>query len=118
MACAVKAWRKPLGGVVEQGMVILRSFRNLGGLQSSFAKSAARAPLYKWPRRVRLCHCTLSETGTCARVHPPQGGWMGWEKSESSHSTGEVGERIPSGAHGGKGKIGSRRLRRERWLEH
>ena len=39
------AWRGPLGGVAERGMVILRSFRNLGGLWSSFAKVAARASL-------------------------------------------------------------------------
>ncbi|MFN2330234.1 MAG: hypothetical protein ABR612_15100, partial [Chromatocurvus sp.] len=45
MVGAATAWHRPLGGVVEQGMVILGSPRNLGGLPSSLAKVAARAPL-------------------------------------------------------------------------
>lgn len=45
MVGAATAWHRLLGGVVEQGMVTLRSPRNLGGLPSSFAKSAARASL-------------------------------------------------------------------------
>jgi len=36
-----------------------------------------------------------------------QSGEMRMEKSESSHSTDEAGERDPKGASGGKGKIGS-----------
>ena len=47
MARTVTAWFEPLCGVVEQGMVTLRSFRNLGGLQSSLVQSAVRAPLYE-----------------------------------------------------------------------
>lgn len=115
MVGAATAWYGPLGGVVEQGMVILRSPRNLGGLPSSFVKAAARASLKQKVQasgsRVRY---RLDPNDTNTRVHCLQREWMGQEKSESSHSTGETGERAPSGACGGKGKIGLRCLRRER----
>src|SRR5450631_2838155 len=62
------------------------------------------------------CSAERSEERTNAMVRAPvKGARMRSEKSESSRSTDDVGERIPSGAGGGKGKIGSRCSRRDRW---
>ena len=62
------------------------------------------------------CSAERSEERTNAMVRAPvKGARMRSERSESSRSTDEAGERIPSGAGGGKGRIGSRCSRRDRW---
>ena len=83
------------------------------------AKTTVRAPFNQVVQVAGMaCSAERSEERTNAMVRAPvKGARMRSEKSEFSRSTDEVGERIPSGAGGGKGKIGSRCSRRDRWWE-
>jgi hypothetical protein len=83
-------------------------------------RQTVRAPFNQVVQVVGMtCSAERSEERTNAMVRAPvKGARMRSEKSESSRSTDDVGERIPSGAGGGKGKIGSRCSRRDRWWEH
>jgi|SRR6516162_3293513 len=84
------------------------------------AKITVRAPFHQVAQVVGMtCSAERSEQCTNAMVRASvEGVRRKSEESESSCSTEEAGERIPSGAGRGKRKTGSRYSRGDRWWEH